>query len=38
VVFASIFSKILYNEKLKLIQWLGIFISLAGVVALKLYS
>jgi len=38
VVFASIFSKILYNEKLKLIQWLGIVISLAGVVALKLYS
>lgn len=38
VVFATLFGKFLYREKLKLIQWLGILISLTGVVALKLYS
>ncbi|MEH6444324.1 MAG: DMT family transporter [Oceanospirillaceae bacterium] len=38
VIFTAIFGRVLYKEKLRTLQWLGIFLSLLGVVGLKLYS
>ena len=38
VVLSALFGRILYAEKLRTVQWIGIWISLLGVVALKLYT
>lgn len=38
VILAAIFGRVLYKEKLRTMQWVGITISLLGVIGLKLYS
>lgn len=38
VVLSVVFGRLLYNERLKPLQWLGIILSLAGVIGLKIYA
>lgn len=38
VILSAIFGRLLYREKLVMMQWLGVLLSLVGVVCLKLYS
>lgn len=38
VVLSAVFGRVLYGEKLRWLQWVGIWVSLLGVIVLKLYS
>ena len=37
VIFTTIFGRLFYQEKLRFNQWIGVSVSLAGVIALKLF-